>query len=119
NSARADLGKDAIIRPEAVIFDFDFTLADSSRAVVECVTLALSEVGLQTPPAEKIVETIGLSLAETLRHLTGAMDAGLAKRFARCFHQRADQIMDSVTVIYDSVWPVMRSLHAANIRAAI
>jgi len=83
------------------------------------VSWALGKVGLQSPPAEKIVETIGLSLGETLRYLTGETDAGLASRFTRSFHELADQIMDCMTVVYDSVWPVMRSLRAANVRTAI
>lgn len=104
---------------EAVIFDFDFTLADSSRGVIECVNSALDRMGFEPRPGDKIVETIGLSLKETFTQLTGEVNSDLSNRFAESFHARADQIMDRLTVIYDFVKPVMLSLHDANVRTAI
>ena len=104
---------------KAAIFDFDFTLADSSRGIVDCVCCALGELGFAAPSEESIVQTIGLSLAETFRNLTGETDSELAKEFARHFHQRADLKMDSLTVIYDSVPSVMRSLRAVDLRTGI
>ena len=107
------------MHPNAVIFDFDFTLADSSKAIVECVAVALSELGFEAVPPEKIVETVGLTLGDTLTYLTGISDGGLARRFAQYFHHRADEIMNSATVMYESVRPVMRCLRTANLRTAI
>jgi phosphoglycolate phosphatase len=105
--------------PEAVIFDFDFTLADSSCGIVECVNSALHQLGFQPVPAAKIVGTIGLPLKETFNQLTGEVNGELSKRFAESFHARADQVMDKSTVVYDFVRPVMLSLHDANVRTAI
>jgi phosphoglycolate phosphatase-like HAD superfamily hydrolase len=34
------------ILSRAVLFDFDFTLADSSRGIIECVEHALAHLGL-------------------------------------------------------------------------
>src|SRR3979490_730791 len=107
------------MRLEAAVFDFDFTLADSSRGVVECVSCALKQLGFPAPPAERIVETIGLSLAETFRLIAGETDPELATRFNRYFHERADETMDSLTIVYDSVQPVMRTLHAAKVKTGI
>lgn len=106
-------------RSEAIIFDFDFTLADSSKGIVECVGCALQELGLPIPPAEHVMDTIGLSLAETLNHLTGQSNPEMAAHFIRCFHHRADQVMDSLTVVYEYVRPMLESLRSANIRAAV
>src|SRR5262249_19894613 len=107
------------MRPDAVVFDFDFTLADSSKAIVECVTMALTELGLEGVRPEKIVETVGLTLGDTFTYLTGVSDGRLAKRFAQCFHHHADEIMNSATVMYESVRPVLGCLRTANVRAAI
>ncbi|HEV2113073.1 MAG TPA: HAD-IA family hydrolase, partial [Terriglobales bacterium] len=104
---------------KAVIFDFDFTLADSSSGIIECVTAALAELGISAPPIEKIVATIGLSLADTLKELSDVSDVSLARRFAECFHQRADQTMEAATVIYDCVRPMLLSLRAVDLRTAI
>ena len=88
------------IQSEAVIFDFDFTLADSSQGIVECVGYALRELGFPIPSAERVVDTIGLSLAATFSRLTGQDGSDMATDFVRYFHQHADQVMDSHTVVY-------------------
>ena len=108
-----------MISPEAVIFDFDFTLADSSKAIVECVGCALGQLGFEIPQSERIVHTIGLSLPETFRRLTGTNDSDTELRFVQCYFQRAEQIMDAATVIYDCVPTVLDALRCANLRTAI
>ena len=105
--------------PKAAIFDFDFTLADSSRGILECVNGALAELGSRPPETSAIVATIGLSLPDTFRELTGDTDAALARRFTQYFHQRADQCMDSLTTVFDCVGPVLRKIRAANLRTGI
>ena len=115
----AECQNDWMIRPQAVLFDFDFTLADSSSAIVKCAGRALSELGFDVPPSEQIVDTIGLSLPETFRRLTGRCDRGMEARFVRCYHQRADEVMDAATVIYDCVPPVLEALRCANVRTGI
>ena len=47
---------------QAMICDFDFTLADSSPGVVACVNEALAGLGLPPASADRIHATIGLSL---------------------------------------------------------
>jgi len=108
-----------MVRPEAVIFDFDFTLADSSKAIVECVGSALGQLGFEVPPSEQIFDTIGLSLPETFRRLTAAADSSMEARFVQCFHQRADQIMDAATSIYDCVPGVLKAVRGANVQTGI
>jgi len=34
-----------MIKYKAVFFDFDYTLADSSKAVIECINYALQKMG--------------------------------------------------------------------------
>ncbi len=104
---------------EAIIFDFDFTLADSSRGIVECVGFALQELGFPIPSAEVVMDTIGLSLAETLDSLTGQTSSEMTGLFTRCFHRRADQVMDRLTLVYECVPSVLQSLRTATIRVGV
>jgi len=62
-------------RFSTVIFDFDYTLADSSQGVAECINFALSELGLPLVPAQAAHRTIGLHLDEAFIQLTGERDA--------------------------------------------
>jgi len=50
---------------KAVIFDFDYTLADSSKGIIECINYALRELGLNSVTTDAACETIGLSLGDT------------------------------------------------------
>ena len=50
----------------AVLFDFDLTLADSTRGAIECINYALVKMGLPQAEDQAIKATIGLSLPATL-----------------------------------------------------
>ena len=50
----------AIAPARAVLFDFDFTLADSAEGIVACMNHALGRLGLPPAPADAIRRTIGL-----------------------------------------------------------
>lgn len=105
--------------PAAVLFDFDFTLADSSGGIFECVKLALEHLGLGVPPRQRVINTIGLTLSETFAILTGSEDPVLADRFVENFHGFADDIMTANTDIFVSVETVLARLRAAGIATAI
>ena len=87
----------------AVIFDFDFTLADSSVGITECANSALVRLGFPALSHERVRRTIGLSLPDTFAALTGITDETLASSFASHFVQRADEVMESLTRLYDAV----------------
>lgn len=59
----------------SVIFDFDYTLADSSAGIVACVNHALHSMGLSHAPEEDICRTIGLSLHEAFPRYAGGPPA--------------------------------------------
>ena len=56
----------AVADAEAVLFDFDFTLADSSAGIITCINYALSKMGLGESSTEDINKTVGLYLPEAL-----------------------------------------------------
>jgi phosphoglycolate phosphatase len=109
----------AIKNIRSVIFDFDYTLADSSSWVIECVGYALSRMNLPVPSSETICRTIGLSLLESFRALTGASDKNLVEDYGRLFVERADQVMLDRTVLFDSVKPTIKILQSRGLALAI
>ncbi len=64
----------ARLSPRLVVFDWDGTLADSTRAIVECLSRAMEAEGLPALPAERLKEVIGLALPEAMRALLPAAD---------------------------------------------
>ncbi|HET8781905.1 MAG TPA: HAD-IA family hydrolase [Pyrinomonadaceae bacterium] len=88
---------------QAVVFDFDYTLADSSQGAVECINFALAEMGLERVSEEVACRTIGLSLNETFLALADHHEPHRCAEFYRLFVQRAEQVMAQLTVLYESV----------------
>ena len=104
---------------KSVVFDFDYTLADSSEGCVECVNYALQEMRLDHHPAEAICRTIGLSLKETLVTLVGDHVAERGAEFHRLFVQRADEVMVELTVMYPSAAAAIPALWESGLRLGI
>lgn len=102
-----------------VVFDFDFTLADSSAAVVECANHALGLMGLGSCEPERVCRTIGLSLSETFRRLTHGDDPRLAAEFSRHFLERADEVMALRAAIFPGVPATLSALRRSGMRLAI
>ena len=94
----------------AVIFDFDYTLADSSIGEVECVNYALRTMNLPLAANADIHANIGVSLPETYRRLTRDSGKTGADEFVRLFIERADAVMLDYIVLFESVRPAVKQL---------
>ncbi len=104
---------------KAVIFDFDYTLADSSEGAFECINFALDEMGLNRVSAEAACRTIGLSLHETFLTLGEHHEPHRCEEFHQLFVRRADDVMVNLTVLYDSVPTMIEKLREQGLRLAI
>lgn len=104
---------------KAVIFDFDYTLADSSVGIIDCIQTAQAGMELPISSAPAIRDTIGLSVPDILVALNGEGQRERADDFGRRFQARADQVMADNTFVYDAVPGVLRTLAAAGLRTAI
>lgn len=72
-----------------VVFDWDGTLMDSIGTIVDCTLAALAEVpGATCPPTERIRESIGLGLLETLQRHFPDGDLELYERVAEAYRRR-------------------------------
>lgn len=103
----------------AVIFDFDYTLADSSEGIVECINYALAGMGLACAPRDAACRTIGLTLQETFIKLAGAEQTARCGEFTRLFARRADEVMTPRTVVYETVPPVLKELRGRGLKLGI
>jgi phosphoglycolate phosphatase len=92
-----------------LIFDFDYTLADSSHGVVSCVNFALESLGFSSTTYEKSCQTIGLSLQETYAYLTN-QPAAQGQKFARLFVEQAERVMTDRTVLFADTPTAIKTL---------
>ncbi len=104
---------------KAIIFDFDYTLADSSPGVFECINFALGEMGLEHISAEAACRTIGLSLSETFLTLGEHHEPHRCDEFHQLFVRRADDVMVNLTTLYDSVPATVELLLQRGLRMGI
>ena len=100
---------------EAVIFDFDYTLADSSIGAIECVNYALEAIGLPATSAEAIRRTIGLPLSDIFLKLVGRQHTGRYGEFLSLFVQRSDEVMADNTIVFESVPSVVKALKSNGV----
>ncbi|MCI8622330.1 MAG: HAD-IA family hydrolase [Provencibacterium sp.] len=78
---------------KGIVFDYDYTLGDSTKGIVICANDALKRLGWEPFSTEQIQKTIGLSLRETYRVLTGDPDPQRAKDYHLFFRERAQEVM--------------------------
>ncbi len=95
---------------QTVLFDFDYTLADSSRPVSECINFALDGLGLPTVTYDRACTTIGLSLGDTLAQLAGEEHGHLSDEFLKLFLEMADRVMVEKTALFEAVPETMLKL---------
>lgn len=108
-----------MLAKKAIIFDFDYTLADSSDAIVECFNYSFKTCNLPCVPPEKVYPLIGLSLPESFRILNGVTDVNQVDELRRHFRLRGDQIALQMTYLFDATPIVIKELKACGYRLGI
>ncbi len=109
----------AVATARAVLFDFDFTLADSSEGVVVCMNYALGRLGLPPAPAEAISKTIGLDLHTALRVLAGEEWRSREGEFFEHYVSRADEVMLASTSFLPDAAKVLWKLNDSGYRVGV
>lgn len=104
---------------KAVIFDFDYTLGDSTSGIVKSAKYALCKLGEEKKSDQEIINTIGLSLEETYKVLSGKDDTEKQKLFKKYFIEKADEVMVASTELYEDSLYVLRTLKNIGIKTAI
>lgn len=94
---------------KTIIFDFDGTIGDTQRHIVECMKLTLNYAGLPIPEESKIVQLIGLPLDETFRRLTD-LDAAHVDELTDIYRKHFNDTMKDVQP-FPHVVETMKRLH--------
>ncbi len=103
---------------QGYLFDFDYTLADSSPGIERCMQAALASQGLPPAGRREIQATIGLALPAAFQRLVPGrpeLHAPLAAEFV--WH--ADRIMVAHTEFFPASLRIMRLLKRQGARLGI
>lgn len=104
---------------QAVIFDFDYTLGDATEGIVASVNHGLGKLGYPLASREAIRRTVGLSLEDTYRTLTGDGSREQAKAFAGYFKEKADQVMVESTSLFSDTVDILQELRSRKMKIGI
>lgn len=104
---------------KAVLFDFDYTLADSSRGIVTCFQQVLKRHGYTEVADETIKRTIGKTLEDSFSILTGITDGAQLEALRKEYGKEADIYMTSNTFLFPDVLFVLEHLKEHGVKIGI
>ena len=99
-----------------ILFDFDFTLGDSSKGILECFRYALESCGLPVPDEQAILSTVGMSLPDSFAILASG---GCFETLRERFIQRGDEVALPWTTVYEDVPAVVSALRSNGYKTGI
>ena len=104
---------------DAYLFDFDYTLADSSRGIVICFRNVLERHKHTGITDEAIKRTIGKTLENSFSILTGITDAETLAAYKKEYVKEADTHMTANTVLFPETIEVLTALKVRGAKIGI
>lgn len=101
------------------LFDFDYTLADSSRGIVTCFRNVLNRHQYTNVTDEAIKRTIGKTLEESFSILTGVTDWEQLTAFRQEYRLEADVHMNVNTRLFPDTLSTLKELKERGARIGI
>lgn len=101
------------------IFDFDYTLADSSRGIVMCYRHVLTREGFLEVTDEQIKRTIGKTLEDSFSEMTGITDVQRLASMKQQYVEHANSCMTANTHLFPETKEVLSRLKQQGARIAI
>lgn len=104
---------------KGILFDFDYTLGDSTAGIVESSNYALKQLGYEEKPIEQIKKTIGLTLQESFLTLQPEGTKEEAEEYVKYFVEKADEVITVSTHLYDGVLQVLQGLKQDSYKVGV
>ena len=101
------------------LFDFDYTLADSSTGIVICFRNVLNRHGFTEVNDEAIKRTIGKTLEESFGILTGNNDNQQLISFRKEYEKEANVYMTANTFLFPETIDVLHKLKKKGVKLGI
>lgn len=95
---------------DGYFFDFDYTLANSERGILICYRYVLQKYGYIGITDDEIKRTIGYSLPQSLKILTGCEDEAVLELYRQEYVKKADDEMARNTFMYPQAEPILRKI---------
>ena len=102
-----------------VLFDFDYTLVDSSDGIVQSIYYSLNKKNMVFPSESEIRKTIGLTLEESFILLTGKKEKDFLEQLRQYFLESSKKIMISKVQVFEDTIFVLKWLKKNGMRVGV
>ena len=92
------------------LFDFDYTLVDSSNGIVMCFRHVMDKHGYKNVDDRAIKRTIGMTLDDAFALLTGVSGREVLVSYRKEYVAKADVCMSDNTILFSEVTNVLQAL---------
>lgn len=106
-------------RYQAIIFDFDMTLADTGHVIVDMLNATAERFGYRPMPYERVIPAIGRPLRDLIAHVTGERDERLLDGMEEYYHERSRDEMPARTRFFPAIPDCLRAMWERNIRIGV
>lgn len=113
------INKERMKKYTTFLFDFDYTLADSSRGIIHCYQAVLHNHGFHNVDDQRIKRTIGKTLEESFTLLTGITSADTLAALRKEYVGHADKHMTAMTRLFPETLGVLTALKREGARIGI
>lgn len=103
---------------ELLIFDWDGTLADSTKQIVSTMQAAITELKLPFRSEQAISNLIGLSLADGFQRLYAGQDSSHSPKLIEAYRRKASATAFSAP-LFKGVLSALTTLYGAGYRLAV
>jgi len=93
-----------------LVFDWDGTLMDSIGSIVACTRATLADLGLPSLPDQRIRDTIGLGLRETMDVLCPGGGDEMYSRILECYRKHWLAAYRDLPVLFEGVPEMLEAL---------
>jgi phosphoglycolate phosphatase len=98
-------------RFDAIVFDWDGTLFDSTAIIVRCIQEAVVQVGGKPPSQEQAAYVIGLNLMQALAHAAPDVPPEKYPQLGEAYRKQWAQHVDDVS-LFDGTVAMLQALRA-------
>jgi phosphoglycolate phosphatase len=103
---------------DAVIFDWDGTIMDSTQSIVRAIQQACADMALPVPSQERAAWVIGLSLESALYHVAPDLPADQLSAFVARYKHHFFQ-NDQTIPLFDGITDVLSGLKQERVSLAV
>lgn len=101
------------------LFDFDYTLADTTKPIVECFRHTFATMDIDGFDRDKAIQTIGMTLDDAFVELTGIKDKEKVQELVSIYRVKSDEITVQNTVLFEDTIETLKTLKNNGIKIGI